>query len=209
MKVAICTPVHSDPKWHYTVSLANLLTQTRGVDLGYFATQGTSVARRRNELARSALDAGADWLFWLDADHSFPPDALARLLAHKQEFVGCNYARRDDPAGPTAGRIGSNARVDYIWTTQEDADAGKLEPVHVLGFGCCLVSRSVFERVEEPWFRGEGEDYDFCARAIIAGFSIYLDHGLSWEIGHVRESLVTNAHAVADRARWLPAASGV
>ena len=68
MKVAICTPVYHDPSYHYTVSLANLLTVSAGTSIGYFTSRGSLVALRRNLIAERALSCGADWLLWIDAD---------------------------------------------------------------------------------------------------------------------------------------------
>lgn len=197
MKVAICTPLYSDPKATYTGCLVNLVMASR-VDLRYFFGQHSIVAHGREQLAAEAMEWGAVHLLWLDSDQIFPPDALSRLLAHNEPFVGCNYSRRGEPAGPTAKGLGG----EPLWTSLDAARARKVEEVEGLGFGVCLTAASVFEKVQRPWFDAIAEDYDFCRKARSAGFRILVDHHLSWEIGHVGERIYTNADAMLDRPRW-------
>lgn len=200
MKVVICTPVHSHPTWHYTVSLSHLLIEERARDMAYISTHGSFIAISRNHLVMAAIEEDADFILWLDADHQFPKETLSRLLSHGLDFVGCNYARRSGdkaPTGPTARKDGR-----LVYTTPETEAAGLVEPVDGIGFGVCLTSRRLLDAIGAPWFSGEAEDYDFCTKAVKAGFPPHVDHGLSWQIGHVRESLVTNLHALMDRGRF-------
>ena len=212
MKVAICTPVHGDPKLLFTRNLADLVTAATkaGLDVQWFAQQSSIVTISRIRLAEAALAWGADHLLWIDADQAFPPDALDRLLAHHEPIVGCNYARKTDPSGPTALALGATDETQLVWTTLEKAQHGEIEEVDALGLGMCLVVAEVFRAVEKPWFNMEfdaegrlmGEDYWFCLKARAAGFRILVDHGLSWSIGHLGEMAFTNMHASLDRARF-------
>lgn len=199
MKVAICTPTHGDPSFHYTHSLAQLLIYTAGkLDLVYAARKASVVAIQRTIIARTALEEGADWLLWLDADQKFPANTLERLLSAGKDIVGCNYARREEPTGPTAANIvGGETR--HVWTTDEKAQRGSLEKVDALGFGCILTSAKAMRAVEAPQFRGELEDYYFCEQARKAGFGIWLDHALSQHIGHVHERILTTADTIAQQ----------
>lgn len=200
MRVAICTPVYHDPSYHYTRSLAEMLTVSNGLNIGYFTSRGSLVALRRNVIAERALRQGADWLLWIDADQSFPPDTLKRLLAHGRDFIGCNIPIRYEPIGPSAGNIGEDGRVRHVWT---EAGNKSVEAVDVMGMGVCLIHRKVFEAVAAPWFSGVAEDHEFCTKAVRAGYRPHVDHALSWEIGHVSERVLTNQDALDDRERWL------
>lgn len=202
MKVAICTPCYGDPSYHYTHSLVQLLIYTAGkIDLIYVARKASVIAIQRTIIARTALEEGADWLLWLDADQTFPANTLERLLAAGKDVVGCNYPRREDPTGPTAANI-VNGETRHVWTTLEKAQGGVLEEVSALGFGCILTSARAMRAVEAPQFRGELEDYYFCERAKEAGFDIWCDHPLSMHIGHVTEKVLTNVDVTLDRARF-------
>ncbi len=61
---------------------------------------------------------------------------------------------------------------------------------------------------EKPFFALEmlgnglkylGEDVFFFNRINEAGIPVYLDHGLSWQIGHLSERMLTNGDAEAQR----------
>lgn len=161
------------------------------------------------------MEWGADHLLWIDGDQVFPANSLDRLLSVGQPFVGCNYARRVEPVAPTALKARTESGDELLWTTLEDAKAGVVEEVIGIGFGLCLISRAVFEAAEKPWFamvtdrNGDihGEDHFFCDRARRAGFKIFVDHALSWQIGHVGDKVYTSADALMDRARWKMAHS--
>jgi hypothetical protein len=209
VKIAICSPVHDSLKADHVNSLTALLIETAkaGVEVAYRNMKSSTVVAGRTLLAQSALDWGADLLLWLDADQTFPPDTLSRLVEHGEDFVGCNYSRKSDPASPTALRLGAESGRDLVWTA---SDSSGLIEVDAMGMGVCLVARCVFEAVPAPWFSMEwdsenrliGEDHYFCRKARAAGFKVKIDQGLSGEIGHIGERIFTNMHANMDRARW-------
>jgi hypothetical protein len=187
VKIAVCTPLYRDPSYHYTRSLMMLtIAATKaGADLGYLTRQGSMITLSRNMIAEEALNNGFEWLLWLDADHSFPPSTLHRLLGHGLQFIGCNYRRRsEDDQRPTAGRVLPSGGVEPV------RPGAGIESVDVIGFGVCLIHRKVFETVEKPWFAGMAEDYGFCVKAAAHGFAPFVDHELSKEIGHVAETVL-------------------
>jgi hypothetical protein len=47
-----------------------------------------------------------------------------------------------------------------------------------------------------------GEDVFFFKKLRDAGIDIWCDHALSWEVGHLHETIVTNAHAVNQKDKW-------
>ena len=196
MKIAICTPVYGDTRAQFTDSLAQLLIHSgRRHDLSYLTFMSSDLAGNRERLAEAALAQGADWLLWIDSDQTFPPDALERLLASGHEVVGCNYARRAFPSGPTARQFRGGA-WQPLFTDAANAAKGLTEPVHLLGLGLCLVRADVMRRIERPWFRllpPQGEDAYFFEKLHRAGVPVFVDHGLSWAIGHVGQHIFTNA----------------
>ena len=192
MKVAICTPLHGDPKAGFVNSLADLLlTATRaGLDLRFCRCSSSNVVRARTELVRIALDWEADHILWLDSDQTFPPFALKRLLSIGQPIVGCNISTRSDPPRPTA----QDKAERPLYTNADLAERGIVQEVGFLGFGVILTASEVFRTIPQPWFlmpdaggRILGEDYYFCQRARAAGYRIYADHALSMQVGHIGE----------------------
>lgn len=215
MKVAILTPVYADTSAEFTFCLGRLLThsarQHPQAEIEFFLNRATGIAYNRCILMQHALDWGADWTLWIDADMTFPPDAFSRLHGHGREIVGCNYSTRDGgKAWPTA-ETGERGQDIRLHTTKEKADAGLVEPATALGLGLCLVSASVYPKLRAlhasngipdlPVFNdvvapGGGrifEDRLFFWSAADVGVDAWLDHGLSWEVGHVGVQIYRNA----------------
>lgn len=219
MRIAICSPAFGDTKAQYTYCLANLLIHAgrEGVraeggdrvqpDLRMLMASSSNVALNRQTLAEIALRGQADYILWLDTDHTFPPDTLQQLIRHMPgaKVVGCNYARRTDPTGPTALRLGG-AAPEFVWTSEAKAREGLLEPVDSMGLGICLMKTDVFAAIPAPWFAPDinGEDGYFFLKLKAAGLPAFVDHRLSAQIGHIGERVFMNADAWNDRARWTP-----
>lgn len=181
----------------------------------------------RHRLVAEALAWKATHLLWLDADHVFPEDAIIRLLSHNLDVVGANYPRRVTPTAPTACKLVTDAKdndtKNLVYTTTEKALAGEVEEVAHLGFGVCLMNMHVLDLLQVhaetngdgnfmPLFEMKasegkhgmiGEDVFFFKKVREAGGRIFVDHALSWEVGHISEQILTNAHALAQRDRWV------
>ncbi len=196
MKIAICIPCHGDPKFKFVASLVDLITYSAPHhSLGTMMHQG-HLLDGRNWLVEQALKFGAERMLWLDADHTFPRDALERLLSHDLDVVGCNYPMRADPGNPTAA-IG-DVRV---LTTEAKAEAGMVERVETLGLGVCLMRPTLFELLPKPWFTfvpvpGKNihmsEDVQLFQRLGTKGVQAHVDHALSWQVTHLHEQCLTN-----------------
>lgn len=234
MKLAICIPCYGDPKAKFMQSLVAMLAHTLTVKLldeqgeplpvqvETFIVTSSMLVENRHRLVGEALAWNADYMLWLDADHTFPHDTFCRLWAHNLPIVGCNYPRRCSPTGPTAAVLGEDGIPRVLYTTQEKAEAGEVEPVAHLGFGVCLVNMKVFDRLQAhaeengdgnflPLFEMAatqtrtgtvGEDVFFFRKLKEAGIVPFVDHALSWEVGHITETVLTNAHAVVQRDKW-------
>ncbi|MDB5692329.1 MAG: glycosyl transferase family 2 [Alphaproteobacteria bacterium] len=203
MKIAICVPIHGDVRGEWSVSLAKLIYHTArhsDHDLEVFFVESSSIASNRSELVLSAREWGAEAVLWTDADHTFPPDALLRLLAHDKPVVGVNYPRRMDPSLPTASIKNGNG-YKSVYTTKAKAEASEMERVATLGLGLCLIRMTAFAQLRWPLFQQEmdgsrlrhGEDVFLFRKLETAGVPVFLDHGLSWHVGHIANHIVTNA----------------
>jgi hypothetical protein len=229
MKIAICTPHYADVTAEYARSLAKMLLHTGQASISFngeptrpelevFMRKSSVLPRCRNRLAEDAVDWGANYLLWVDGDHSFPPSSLLRLLSLNLPVVGLNYPRRAEPTWPTAVSLDG----EFVWTTEELAGRQEIAQVSHLGLGFCLVDMNVVHALRAPGADGRrrplfalemaddglqvvAEDVFFFKRVAEAGFGVHLDHALSWHIGHVHQRLMTNADAEADRERFQAA----
>ena len=193
------------------------------IEIEPFFVASSLLLESRNRLAVEAINWEADYMLWMDADHVFPCDALLRLLSRSKLVVGCNYARRCTPTSPTASKYGEDDEMDLVWTTRAKAEAGELEEVAHVGLGLCLVDMRAYayldahaeaEGKEHFWPLFEmpvkpngigcvGEDVSYFKKLREAGVKIFLDHEVSWELGHITEQILTNAHCEAQKERYL------
>lgn len=221
MRIAICTPTYGDVTAEYAKCLAGLVVKTvqasilfNGVatvpEVEVFMSSSSVLPQLRNVLVKRALEWDANYLLWVDADQSFPDDGLLQLLSHNLPVVGANYPRRGAPFLPTA--VGMDGKLTQ--TTAELARSRAVVPIRRLGLGFCLMDMHVVaslrqlspDEAAQPLFVltmvGDGtqivgeDDYLF-DMLIEAGVQPYLDHALSWQIGHVSKRILTNADAGA------------
>jgi hypothetical protein len=117
-----------------------------------------------------------------------PRETAVLLSMHDLPIVACNYVVRQASALFTAFR--GDARVPTTATSTG------LEAVDYVGMGAMLMRADVVAGLGRPWFRhglnelgGDiGEDVMFCRGLGRAGYTIYIDHDLSKEVGHIGQT---------------------
>ena len=225
MKIACLIPRYGDTKGEFTISLARMISgslraQPR-LEIETFSVASADLIANRTFLLQRAIAWQARYALWLDADHAFPPDALLRLLRHGLAVVGCNYLRRAEPLRPVAARLDGQGSWEHVWTSEEQAKRGAVEEVSHVGLGLCLMDLNLLHQVKahvdrdgpagwanwQPFERRPdpvtgtpmGEDASFFMGLREAGVKVHVDHGLSWQVGHIGERIMTNA--MAQRAK--------
>src|SRR5687768_2204965 len=108
------------------ISLAALVHAASSIELALLNTRHSILSHARNVLARDALQRGCDWLLWIDSDMRFPPDTLARLLAHGEAMVGADYPRRVEP----------HTRTGVVMPFDGHKPGTRLRSMSVMPFGC-------------------------------------------------------------------------
>lgn len=160
------------------------------------------VSRARNLIAHDFMNSDCEHLLFIDADMTFEPESVTRLLAFNQDkaIVGGAYEARKE------GKI-------YILTL--DGDKGNvvmsgmgLVKAKRIATGFMMIHRKVFEKLRDDhpeWKHKDtssdkildgffdfkltpegyiGEDFLFCQRAIDAGFNdIWIDPTI--KLGHM------------------------
>jgi hypothetical protein len=184
MKIAICTPIHGDPKAGFTKSLADMLIHIGGrYEMAFFTYSGSVLDTSRNALLDQATRWGAQFILWIDADHIFPPDTLDRLLAAGKKVIGVNFRRRD-------------AKEALVASTPELAGECPIEQVVHIGLGICLLDMTVIRELgagAKRLFRftqSSGEDVHLFRTLADAGVPAFVDHRLSLECGHIHEQVL-------------------
>lgn len=193
MKVLIAVPCMDQVPAQFAQCLATL----GKVDKTIVAFQiGSLVYTSRNALVQIAIKRGCDYIFWLDSDMMFPPDALVRMFKSLEhgDIVSGLYFRRVAPFTPV---IYDKLDIDDTgchYTEPKDIPDGIFE-VAGCGFGCVLmptdVMLDVLEKYGSPFtpINGIGEDLSFCWRARQLGFKIVCDPDIP--LGHVGHHVIT------------------
>lgn len=212
MKVKIGVPARDTVMTGFAHSLAMMVgvSAASDIEVNLTTSAGTLICDQRNNLAKATLEEGCEWLLFVDSDMRFPSDTLLRLLSRNAPIVTCNYSTRRAPAEPVAFRHFGTCEKLYT-----DPESEGVEACSANGLGVALIHRSVFEKMEKPWFYipyipasdGHwGEDVWFCNQARKAGFDVLVDHDLSKEVRHIgiREYDYIDAAAMKDEvvAKW-------
>jgi len=196
-KVGVCIPSRGEMEIGTAFDLATMVgydSRFRKGETLLFTVAGTLIFDQREKLAKEALDAGCDYILWIDADMRFPKNTIEHLISRNKDIVGANATTRIAPVKGTA----KNCVVDEenkiaTWTTVSSKGKSGLEKVTAIGCGVMMVKRKVFEKTPKPWFWFDtlpgdkmlGEDVYFCVKAYDAGFDTYIDHDLSKYVGHI------------------------
>ena len=197
MKIGICIPSRGQMEIGTAFDLAVMCAydaKTRQGSLAIYTVNGTLIFDQRNNLVRTALNEGCDYILFIDADMRFPKDTIERLVSLDLPIVGVNATTRGHPVRPTAKNLKVNVEEKTNeWLPVDSKDKKEVEQVSAIGCGVMLVKAEVFRKTPEPWFwfyilpgdKIMGEDVHFCIQAYDAGFNTFCDHALSNLIGHV------------------------
>jgi len=196
-KLGVVLGVPSPGTWHegFGTSLVAMLGHFMNTPVMGYRSQkiipcsvvGSILPRQRKECVKTMLELKASHILWIDADQTFPKDIVHQLVGWDRDIVGCNIAVKKIPSIPTAR--GFNKEVVYT----EEGQTG-LEKVWSVGCGVLLMKRKVFEAIGYKCFGilwneeiddYNGEDWGMLNAAREAGFDIWIDHGLSNEVGHL------------------------
>jgi hypothetical protein len=168
--IAICTPAPDIVKTRFAHDLTQVIA--RG-GCEWIPSEGTVIPNQRTLLVREALQRNASHVLFLDSDMRFPADIISRMRAHCKPIVAANCIDK---------RSGNETVVR------------KGDEVISVGCAVMMIEKSVFQKLDEPWFAMPwdpmqkhlvGEDRYFCHRALQAGYQIFIDDRLSKLIKHI------------------------
>jgi hypothetical protein len=181
-----------------------------------FFSAAMPIDANRNQLTKQALDWGADYLLFLDVDQTFPPDMIGRMLdrlaADQQIGAVSGMAFKKGPPYPPIFAKFNDALDPQIMASIDPVLHGDLILADVIGMGCVLVPRCIFELTPYPWFLytvydktgeiGVTEDVYFCNRVQQLGFKIVVDSQIN--SGHIITQVVDVNSWLEYRKRAVP-----
>ena len=157
VKIMIASPAGGENiKLSYMVSVIGLLGSISPQDatLAYLPIPGSNIAENQNTIVREARKAAADYVLLVETDMSVPKHALAQLLSHQKDIVGCTYPYKD------ADLLAKVIRGDKVTLRYMGHEIGaspitingliKGEPLRTVDFlpmGLMLISMRAFDAV--------------------------------------------------------------
>lgn len=152
MKVAICVPSQRTWEARMGAAMMSMLAHSmaQGISVMLLPFESSMITKARNDLVRAALDAEADYVFFIDTDMIFPPDTLVRLINRDKEIVGAVYNKRVPPY-ETMGQIAMPPGMTAEQAVTLSRKGGLWE-AHMLPGGMILVKTDVFRKLHWPWF---------------------------------------------------------
>jgi len=160
--------------------------------------ESSMLSTSRERIVRQALrNKEYTHLMWIDSDMKVPMNTIHRLLAHKKDFIAANCTTRKAPVEPVAHDLEGN-RLHSV---------GKhgIQEVQHVGLAVALVKLEPLKRLRPPLFLMDwiheysdycGEDVYFSQKLKDIGVSLWVDHDLSVEVGHVGTKVYTHADIV-------------
>ena len=145
----------------------------------------------RDKMALAATKINCDYIFWVDADQTYPKDAPERLMKHVDDgklVVGGLVPHRGTGLPNVYDEIDGSPLYRHK-TVYEHSGVIK---VGAMGLGGVMMSPSVFTKMEYPWFRMKwddsindtvGMDFTFYRNCDKAGIDVWCDTDLVY--GHL------------------------
>jgi|TARA_B110000503_G_scaffold84504_1_gene128626 hypothetical protein len=188
IKIAVCVPARDSVHAGFALSLAKIASSLTKSNIEHtiLINLGSVIPQQRNTLAEQALEWGATHILWLDSDMHLPARTAEILLEHNKDIVAAAYSTRVPPYNITAF-------CDPDDMTNRLKESSGLHKVWAVGMGCMLVNTNVYSVLGKPWHQYvynqdtkdlSGEDIYFCKTANDAGFEVYVDAYLSYDIAH-------------------------
>lgn len=191
-RTLIAVPCHDMIYADFTRCLMEL---DKPAGTGFAMITNTLIYNARNMIAKNAVDAGFDYVLWLDSDMVFPSDTLKRLLEDMdgRDYVsGLCFSRKKNSAPCIQSNLTWEVEDGQVLTSADvltDYPRNALFEVAGSGFACVMTSTVLLSKMVElygaPFYplMGMGEDTTFCFRARQAGFKLYCDSRV--KIGHI------------------------
>jgi GT2 family glycosyltransferase len=218
-KILIAVPSFDDPAFETIISLKKLEGETDFVHATKYK-KSTYIHTARNCFVYDAVDLGANFLMFIDADMSFAPIAFNNLVKHSLELdadvIGGLYVSRYDETKNIIKEIITDKEgFKVLHDIEKIPTFDKPFEVDGLGTGFMLINMRVFQKLDPPFFyypnpkdfglkevpfpKNElGDDISFCMKVRQAGMKIYCDP--TFELGHVGKKVYRHPHyAVKDK----------
>lgn len=209
-KILIAVPCMNQVPAEFADNLARLTAYgCPGYKIGLTTKIGSLIYTSRDDIAKEAIESGADYVMWFDSDMMFPQDIIQQMMVHLErddvDIVSGLYFRRVQPFTPVLyDKLEQLEDGGIHWSTFSEIPAELFE-VGGCGFGAVLMTTDIFIAVQNKYHQmftpmfGAGEDLSFCIRARDLGYRIWCDPTIP--LGHIGYNIVTKNFFLAYQAQ--------
>lgn len=152
----------------------------------------------RETLADHALNAGMDYMLFIDDDMITPMDMFEKLYNRHVDIVAPLAFTRNAPHYAVIYNCESGwdpvAKSDYMINHYvRNYPENELVRCDAVGFGAALIKMDVIRNMKPPYFMstcGTGEDVLFCYNARKTGAKVYMDTAV--KLGHIGPAIIVD-----------------
>lgn len=175
---------------HYTFSNLNLarIAKDYEINLNYqFTISESLITRARNSIADTFIDSNCSHLLFIDADISFEPNDVIKLLNHNLDIVCGGYPAKliDWNSVHNAAQSGVNPSdlfrhaSPFIYNKiNNEVQHGNLIEVKESGTGFMMIKKSVFEALSPYMNSYISNHFNSSGKRIKEYFSTMIDDGM-------------------------------
>lgn len=116
-------------------TVSDVLLASQGYQAQFYMSHGLAIPDAQNYITEQALGGEANYFFFVEDDMQLPHDILDKLFAARADIAIADYPVRETQ------RVVQRLKGKVAW----------------FGLGCTLIHRSVFERLDRPYFSVERE----------------------------------------------------
>lgn len=152
LKVIIAYPFSGrfvPPEWGISISVFRF---PPGISTAYVFTKGMKRDLARTFLVEKAIEAGAEYLLFIDDDTAPPADAPIHLISALDQadedvaVCGGIYTTKSEPAMPL---VYKEELAGPFWRWKY----GEIFECAIVGTGCMLIRLDALKDIPKPWFR--------------------------------------------------------
>lgn len=135
----------------------------------------------RNILRKKVVEEGYDYFLSLEADVVPPPTVIEQLLHHQKEIVSAivwyysDYLGKRIPAPLLWDNDPQGDEKRMVYLAKEELQKKQLKEIKACSMSCCLIHRSVLEKLHFRYWKDSYDDVMFCIDARKLGYKIYVD----------------------------------
>lgn len=152
---------------HFMLALVGLVRsgERAGFECNLILSSQGYTDDNRDLLTKIALKQGAEYLFHIDADQTYPAPSISKLItwleANDEDVIGGITPIRTNPNMPLTFKFGDESIGEKYWVPVNTPVMTGVQKVDGMGFGGIMTTARVYDKIGGyPWFKRMGKEVD-------------------------------------------------